>query len=67
MLRAFSKIYKSAIDSEVQKKIQANGYVPDGHKSGTSITKEDFAKMSMTQKEKLYTENPELYETLIGR
>lgn len=66
-IETFSKIYKSVIDSEVQKKVQANGYVPDGHKSGTSVTKEDFAKMSMTQKEKLYTENPELYETLIGR
>lgn len=66
-VEAFSKIYKSIIDSEVQKKVQANGYVPDGHKSGTSITKEDFAKMNMTQKEQLYTENPELYKTLSKR
>lgn len=66
-IEAFSKIYKSVIDSEVQKKIQENGYVPDGHKSGTSITKEDFAKMNMTQKEQLFTENPELYKTLTKR
>lgn len=64
---AFSKTYKSVIDSEVQKKIQANGYVPDGHKSGTTITKEDFAKMNMTQREQLYSDNPELYKTLVGR
>lgn len=66
-VEAFSKIYKSVIDSEVQKKVQANGYVPDGHKSGTSITKEDFAKMNMSQKEQLFTENPELYKTLTKR
>lgn len=66
-VEAFSKIYKSVIDSEVQKKVQANGYVPDGHKSGTSVTKDDFAKMDMTQKEQLFTENPELYKTLTGR
>lgn len=66
-IEAFSKIYKSVVDSEVQKKVQANGYVPDGHKSGTSITKEDFVKMNMTQKEQLYTENPELYKTLCKR
>jgi len=66
-IEAFSKIYKSVIDSEVQKQVQANGYVPEGHKSGTQITKEDFAKMNMTQKEKLFTENPELYATLTQR
>lgn len=66
-IEAFSKIYKSVIDSEVQKKVQANGYVPDGHKSGTSITKEDFAKMNMSQKEQLFNENPELYKTLTKR
>ena len=66
-IEAFSKIYKSVIDSEVQKKVQANGYVPDGHKSGESITKETFAKMNMTQREQLFTENPELYKTLAKR
>ena len=66
-IAGFSKIYKAAIDSEVQKKVQVNGYVPDGHKAGTSITKDDFAKMNMTQKEKLYAENPELYKSLTKR
>lgn len=66
-VEAFSKVYKSAIDNEVQQKIKSNGYVPNGHKSGESITKEDFAKMNMGEKEQLFAENPELYRTLVGR
>lgn len=66
-IEAFAKAYKAAIDSEVQKKVKSNGYVPNGHKSGESITKEDFAKMNMTEKEQLFAENPELYKTLVGR
>lgn len=66
-IETFSKIYKSVIANEVQKKIQANGYVPENHKSGANLTKEDFAKMNMAQKEQLFTENPELYKTLSGR
>ena len=63
-IEAFKKAYNNAIYNEVQKRIKANGYVPDSHKSGSSITKEDFAKMSITEKEQLYTENLELYRTL---
>lgn len=66
-IEAFAKAYKAAIDSEVQKKVKSNGYVPNGHKSGESITKEDFAKMNMTEKEQLFAENPELYKMLVGR
>lgn len=66
-IEAFGKAYKSAVDSEVQKKVKLSGYIPNGHKSGESITKEDFAKMNMTEKEQLYTENPELYRVLSGR
>lgn len=66
-VKKFSEIYKSAIETAVQKKIQANGYVPNGHKSGESLTKDDFKKMNMTEKEQLYKNNPELYKTLSGR
>lgn len=66
-IEAFSKVYRAVIDKEVQKKVKTNGYVPNGHKSGESITKEDFAKMNMTEKEQLFNENPELYKTLVGR
>lgn len=66
-VKKFSEIYKSAIETAVQKKIQANGYVPNGHKSGESLTKDDFKKMNMTEKEQLFNNNPELYKTLSGR
>lgn len=66
-ISAFAKFYSDALDDAVQNKIKANGYVPNGHKTGESLTKEDFKKMSMTEKEKLFTENPDLYRTLVGR
>ena len=66
-IKAFANIYKSVIEKEVQRKITKNGYVPENHKSGTTLTKEDFAKMGMLEKEQLFSENPELYKTLIGR
>ena len=66
-IKAFANIYKSVIEKEVQRKITKNGYVPENHKSGTTLTKEDFAQMNMSEKEQLFSENPELYKTLIGR
>lgn len=66
-IEAFAKAYKAAIDSEVQKKVKSNGYVPNGHKSGESVTKDDFNKMTLAEKEQLYTENIELYNALVGR
>ena len=61
---AFGKVFQSAIDAAVNKKLTDNGYNPQGHKSGESITKEEFAKMSLEKKEQLYRDNPELYKTL---
>lgn len=66
-IKAFANIYKSVIEKEVQRKITKNGYVPENHKAGTTLTKEDFAQMNMSEKEQLFSENPELYKTLIGR
>ena len=66
-IEAFAKVYKSVIDNEVQKRVKTNGYVPNGHKTGESLSKEDFAKMSMNEKERLFSENPELYKSLAKR
>lgn len=41
---------------------KAGGYVPQGHKQGAGITKEDFAKMNYAQQVKLYETNPELFK-----
>jgi len=56
-----------ALENYLKNKATANSYVPNGHKSGDSLTKEDFKNLSMAEKEKLYTTNPELYKTLAGR
>ena len=66
-IEAFSKVYKSVIDGEVQKKVQKNGYIPEGHKATESLSKDDFKKMNITEREKLYSENLELYKSLAGR
>lgn len=63
----FAKFFSSALNGEVQKKIKADGFVPNSHKSGESLTKEDFKKMNMAEREKIYAENPDLYRTLAGR
>lgn len=66
-IETFSKIYKSAVEAEITKRIKSDGYVPREHKAGNSMTKDDFNKLSMEQKERLYIDNPELYRTLVGR
>ncbi len=55
------------IEGIVGTKLKTNSYVPSGHKSGESMTKEKFRKLSMDEKERIYTENPELFKTLAGR
>lgn len=43
----------------------SNAFIPSNHKSKTeSVTKEQFKKMSMAEKENLYTTNIELYKKL---
>ena len=66
-IAGFADFFNNAVNGEVQNKIKANGYVPAGHKSGESLTKEDFKKMNMADREKLFAENPDLYRTLAGR
>ncbi len=65
-IEAFGKTYKAAIDGEVQKRVKTNGYVPNGHKSGEAVTKDDFKKMTLAEKEQLYNGNIELYNALTG-
>lgn len=55
----------TAIDALVTNRNRANSYVPQGHKSGESMTKEEFRRLDMDAKERLYKESPELYKTLV--
>ncbi|MDF2544266.1 MAG: hypothetical protein K0S47_3984 [Herbinix sp.] len=39
-----------------------NGFKPTNHPKNEGITKEQFSKMSYSEREKLFTTNPELYK-----
>lgn len=65
--KAFGEVYKAAVDKAVEAKISADGFKPNGHKNGETLTKEEFAKMSMAEKESLFSTNPDLYKALVGR
>lgn len=55
----------SAIDALVVNRNKHNSFVPTGHKSGGTMTKEEFKKLNMDAKERLYKESPELYKSLV--
>ncbi len=61
---ALAETLKSIVGAEVDKHLTEEGFVPTGHKSGNPLTKEDFKKMNMSEKERLYAENPDLYKSL---
>ena len=66
-IEAFSKFIEGIIDGEVSKRVKGDNYKPDNHKSGDSITKEEFDKMGYGERTKLFNENPDLYKYLAGR
>ena len=59
--------FSALIENEFKKNSISHAYTPNNHKSGESMTKEEFKNLSMDKKEKIYLENPELYKTLAGR
>lgn len=66
-IESFSKFFKGIIDDEVKKRMKNENYKPGDHKSGDSVTKEEFEKMSYGEKLKIFNENPDLYKYLSGR
>ena len=54
----------TVLDTIVASQNKKNSFVPSGHKSGATMTPDEFKKLNMEQKEKIYFENPELYRTL---
>ena len=54
----------TAIDTLFTNRNKANSYVPQGHKSSDEITVDEFKRMNMDEKERLFQESPELYKTL---
>ena len=55
----------SYIDTLVTTRNKQNSYVPTGHKSGETMTKDEFRRLGMDAKERLFAENPELYRSLV--
>lgn len=46
-------------------KEQQGGYIPQNHKTTDAISKQDYEKLSYSQRAKLYLENPELIKTFL--
>ena len=58
------KLFKAAVKAEVEKRL-AGGAAPRGNSVSTGeLTKESFAKMSLSEKNALYAKNPELFKKL---
>lgn len=58
------KLFKAAVRAEVEKRLAGN--TPKGNgTSSTELTKEDFSKLSMAEKQKLLDSNPDLYNKMI--
>lgn len=63
----FEDAMKTYIEEKVAAKLKESAYVPPKSDSKKAIKKDDFKKMSLMEKQKLFNENPELYRELSGR
>ena len=61
-IETLDKLFKNAVAEEVKKRLA--GGTPKGGGSVSSLTKEEFDKMTIAQQAKLFQENPELYKKL---
>lgn len=64
-IEKLDKLFKAAVRAEVEKRLAGN--VPKGN-GGTAetITRDEAKKMSMADRQKLYSSNPELYNKLFN-
>lgn len=60
---AFEKEWKSAIQDAVSKRL--GGATPKGAVQQTGMTKDDFNKLTLAQRQQLYQTNPTLYNSLV--
>ena len=62
-IEKLDKLFKAAVKAEIEKRIAGN--IPKGNSSSTGeMTKEKFASLSLVEKNKIYTTNPELFNKL---
>ena len=60
------KLFKAAVRAEVEKRLAGSAPRGNGGGASTEITKDEARKMSMADRQNLYTSNPELYKKLFN-
>ena len=58
--------FGTAIDNLVNSRLTATGFKPSGHTANVGISKDQWAKMSYSQKQEFYNSNPELANKFMG-
>ena len=58
------KKHIESVEKKVRSELTKGTPKPDGGNSKVGITKEDFAKMTYSERAKVYSENPEVYNEL---
>lgn len=58
--------FESIVTNVVTDRMKATGYVPSGHPTNESISKEKWDKSSYSEKQRIYESNPELAKKFIG-
>ena len=58
--------FNTTIDTLVKQRITDAGFKPTGHTNNTEISKDQWHKMTYSQKQEFYNSNPELANKFIG-
>lgn len=58
------KLFKAAVKAEVEKRLAGSAPKGNGAAATAEITKEEFAKLPLSQQAEIYRTNPELYKKL---
>ena len=59
--------FNTTIDTLVKQRITDAGFKPTGHTNNTEISKDQWHKMTYSQKQNLYNQNPELAKKFMGK
>ena len=58
--------FGTAIDNLVKTRLSATGFKPSGHTNNVEISKDQWNKMSYSEKQEFYNSNPELAKRFMG-
>ena len=59
--------FGTVIDTLVKQRITDTGFKPTGHTNNTEISKDQWHKMTYSQKQDFYNQNPELAKKFMGK